>query len=495
MKPVALLCGWLLCASALAADFRQADGKIKADLEAGIKSLAAVREEIQAAQVPLARELARLEEQMITARREYDAVLRIRDSRTLDVSNLKSEIKAREDQSKYVGNLLDEYIRNLEPRLHICELPRFRESAEKARQAAESSNMPPAQRFLDRFAMVEQSVARIGDVLGGHVFTGAAVDPGGFVVKGRFILAGPVAWFISDDLKMGGIVEQRLGKPDPVVAPVEPAALRQIAKIAESGSGVLPLDVTGGNAGKIQQTKESLVEHIRKGGLTMVPILGLAAVAFIVAIFKWIQLAGMRGAQREVILRILNHLAEGRGVTARREVREIKGPMGEMLAAGIEHVWEPREMVEEVLFEQVLYAKSRLTKLLPFVAVTASAAPLLGLLGTVTGMINTFKMITIFGTGDAQTLSGGISEALITTEWGLIVAIPSLLIYAYLSRKARGIIDDMEKIAVSFLNRLPAMAEAARKGEEKSGAETSRRAAEGAPSLAAPAGAAGQGAS
>ena len=90
--------------------------------------------------------------------------------------------------------------------------------------------------------------------------------------------------------------------------------------------------------------------------------------------------------------------------------------------------------------------------MLPFVAISAAAAPLLGLLGTVTGIMNTFSMIEIYGTGDVKTLSGGISEALITTEYGLIVAIPSLLLHAYLSSKARKISNRMETTGIAFLN-------------------------------------------
>ena len=71
-----------------------------------------------------------------------------------------------------------------------------------------------------------------------------------------------------------------------------------------------------------------------------------------------------------------------------------------------------------------------------------------------TGIINTFKLITVFGTGDAKTLSSGISEALITTEFGLIVAIPALLLHAYLSRKSRRMIDAMERTALAFVNRI-----------------------------------------
>jgi len=92
--------------------------------------------------------------------------------------------------------------------------------------------------------------------------------------------------------------------------------------------------------------------------------------------------------------------------------------------------------------------------MLPFVALTSSSAPLLGLLGTVTGIMNTFTLMTVFGTGDVKTLSSGISEALITTEYGLYVAIPSLLMYAFLARKSKSVVDEMEKAAVAFINQV-----------------------------------------
>jgi len=80
-----------------------------------------------------------------------------------------------------------------------------------------------------------------------------------------------------------------------------------------------------------------------------------------------------------------------------------------MLAAGAANLEESSELLEEVLFERILAAKLRIQGLLPFLAVSASSAPLLGLLGTVTGIIQTFKQITIYGSGDVKSLSGGIS--------------------------------------------------------------------------------------
>jgi len=121
----------------------------------------------------------------------------------------------------------------------------------------------------------------------------------------------------------------------------------------------------------------------------------------------------------------------------------------------VDHAREQKDYLEEVLYEKMLEARPNLERLLPVIALTAAAAPLLGLLGTVTGMINTFNMITIFGAGDPRTLSGGISEALITTEFGLIVAIPALLLHAFISRKVKGLLGSMEQTTVAFINGVP----------------------------------------
>ena len=110
--------------------------------------------------------------------------------------------------------------------------------------------------------------------------------------------------------------------------------------------------------------------------------------------------------------------------------------------------WNAKQIRVKLLSESKSYINDNMN----LIATCVALCPLLGLLGTVTGIINTFKMITVFGTGDPKTLSGGISEALITTKFGLVVAIPSLIIHAFLSRTAKGKIDGMEQAAISFTN-------------------------------------------
>ena len=96
--------------------------------------------------------------------------------------------------------------------------------------------------------------------------------------------------------------------------------------------------------------------------------------------------------------------------------------------------------------------QSQVQKGIAMLAVLGAVAPLLGLLGTVTGMIDTFRVITLFGTSDPKLMSGGISEALVTTELGLAVAIPIMLLHTYLSRKSDHLIGDMESKAVQMTN-------------------------------------------
>jgi len=128
---------------------------------------------------------------------------------------------------------------------------------------------------------------------------------------------------------------------------------------------------------------------------------------------------------------------------------------GDMLATAVEHVDEKKEYIEEILYEKMLGARTKLERGLSFLALTATVGPLMGLLGTVMGMIATFKLISSFGSGDPKVLASGISEALIATASGMIVAIPALLLHAFLSRKAKGIIGSMEQTAVGFINGVP----------------------------------------
>jgi biopolymer transport protein ExbB len=441
--------------AAAQSDFNQASSSAEADLQKSLEQLAALRNDIAGEKLPLTRQLSDVERRLKEVRAEYEEISRLLDTRNLDLNNLKTDLKSSQDERTYLSNLLDEYVRNFEARLHIAELQRYRDRLEAARLAPENDSFSPADVYRAQTGMVDLSLDRLIEQSGGATFPGQAVAEDGRVHDVSFALVGPVALYRTDDGAGAGLAEQRLGSLEPNMVPFDnPELTEHAGLLVAGGSGKLPFDPTMGNASKVEATKDSLFEHISKGGPVMIPILLLALSALAVAIMKWIQLARVPSPSRKQLDGFLAAVKSRDNGAIKSAVAAVAGPTGDMLRAGVENLKQPKQLVEEMMYEQVLETRLRLQRYLTFIAVCAAAAPLLGLLGTVTGIINTFKLITVFGTGDARTLSSGISEALITTEFGLIVAIPALFFHAFLSRKAKRFVDGMEKTGVSFMNRI-----------------------------------------
>jgi len=435
--------------------FADVSQTVSRQLEQAERELAALRERIAEETIPLNRKLSELESKLVEVRQQFKRTNDRLNSRTLELTNLRETIGKREDQARYLTNLLTDYLRNLEPRLHIAELQRYEQTIRDARLAPENTNLSQTEVFEKQLAVVEMSMDRLNEGLGGTRFAGSAVNQTGDVKEGKFLKVGPVVLFASDDGQLVGTVEERLNSLEANVTPFKDPALAEAAAGAvNDGTGFMPFDATLGNAHAIAETQDTFLEHVGKGGPVMWPIGILAGLALLVALYKWIALSLIRNPSTKQLKALLEAVARRDKADAVAAARNISGPAGDMLEAGVQHLEEPRELIEEIMYECVLNTKLKVQRFLPFISICAASAPLLGLLGTVTGIINTFEMITIFGTGDAESLSGGISEALITTKFGLIVAIPSLLLYAFLSRKARGIIDGMEKAAVALVNQI-----------------------------------------
>jgi biopolymer transport protein ExbB len=425
------------------------------DLEVSLQELSQQRELLKTEKLPLSAKLSELEARLSDVRKEYQQTARLLDTRSLDLSNLQSKIVARQQESQYIAGLLVEYVRNFEARLHITEMERYEDPLEAAKLAPENSNLTEQEVFQVQANLLNVSLDRFEDSLGGSRFEGWAVDSRGLLQKGTIVLVGPAAIFASNNGRIIGAAETRLGSLEPAVIPFgDPLDEDAAYDLVESGAGFFPLDPTLGNAHLVESTEETLVEHIQKGGLVMIPILVMAGLALLVALYKWIALLFTPKPSMKRIGPLLDAVGQRDEAKIHELARKVRGPVGRMLTAGVEHLREPQELIEEVMYETVLTTKLKLQSLLPFIAICAASAPLLGLLGTVTGIITTFKLITVFGSGDVKSLSGGISVALITTEFGLIVAIPSLLIHAFLSRKGKNITDNMEKAALAFINQV-----------------------------------------
>lgn len=453
---------WLWAGAAAAQGPAQPGGgtlaKVAADFQARLdqvtSELAKHRKEVEEEKVPLTKRLGELEEQIIAARKEYDQVIRTRDMRTLDVTNLKSQIKNKEDTSNYVSNLLDEFVRNSEGRFHQSEAERYRDIMESKGNAALNANLSLEEKLRARLDLLELLTKRLESGLGGEIFEAPAVNnKTGVVSRGKVLLLGPLGYFATEDGKEKGLADAQLNSASTVILSLPPETSSEgIREVIFKGEGKLPVDATRGSAFKVEQTKDTVMDQIRKGGPVMYPIVILGAVAVLIGLAKWAHIALVRQPTNKKVKKFLAALDAGDQAAAEEMARRNGGPVGKMLRAAATHYNDPPTMMEESMFECVLDARGSLNSWIPLIKISSAVEPLLGLLGTVTGMINTFKLITIFGTGDASTFSSGISEALLTTMWGLVTAIPCLLMAAFLSRKARTALDNMEKLAVRLMN-------------------------------------------
>ncbi|MEK6596074.1 MAG: MotA/TolQ/ExbB proton channel family protein [Pseudomonadota bacterium] len=149
---------------------------------------------------------------------------------------------------------------------------------------------------------------------------------------------------------------------------------------------------------------------------------------------------------------IIHQIADGNLDVAKKSCEDNSSAISRVLSYTLRHLKDDRDHMEGIVYEAILHESGPLDRFGSAILVIASISPLLGLLGTVTGMITTFDMITEFGTGDPKLLSEGIAIALVTTELGLIVAIPTLLLGSLLSVWARNIKRDMEHSALRIIN-------------------------------------------
>lgn len=425
------------------------------DLQSANAELTAARAEVEAVRLPLARRITELEQELIARRAELAKAQRFQENQLVELNALKAEARRASDEAKFTESLVTEYAKAFRSRLNFAEEPRYVAMFDAVDHAGAAADLVPAQRFTQRTVLLTTALERIDRVQGGEIMDGKALDAKGLVQSGKVALVGPVALFAADSGTAAGLLQQELNKADPTVAKLAESLAAASQKLARSGAGELVLDPTLGSALKMSALHKSFFEQLKEGGVAMIPLLGLGLAAILLGLYKWWQLSRVRVATDKDLQQVLGHLHSGDPQKALGHARSITGLAGEMLATAIDHVDEKKEYIEEVLYEKMLGARTKLERGLPFLALAATTGPLLGLLGTVTGMIATFKAISSFGSGDPKMLAAGISEALICTAAGMAVAIPSLLFHAFLSRRAKGIIGSLEQTAVGFVNGVP----------------------------------------
>ncbi|MBP7654823.1 MotA/TolQ/ExbB proton channel family protein [Candidatus Dependentiae bacterium] len=231
--------------------------------------------------------------------------------------------------------------------------------------------------------------------------------------------------------------------------------IKNIFDIAEKKSDktiCLPADLTGGKLIEQYKIKKNIWETIKSGGFIMIPILLIGILGGIIIIHKYFFLRKIIYQTDESNKKITELLNNKNWDEAERYCNSNKNIMSGIFAAAICGKSQKKEIIENMLREKILAELPHIEKYMSTLNIFAAIAPLLGLLGTVTGMISTFDAITVFGSGNPKLMSSGISEALITTEYGLIVSIPILFFTSVLSDKIEVIINLFEKYTSNFIN-------------------------------------------
>lgn len=199
---------------------------------------------------------------------------------------------------------------------------------------------------------------------------------------------------------------------------------------------------------------EHVIEFLKKGGFIIYPLLICSVAALAIVIEKWLALR----RKKVIIPEIVNLLDNIKGAAdiglALSICEKHKGPFANVIRVGLENRHLQKEEIKETLNDQGRQEVRYLERGLVILETIAGIAPLLGLLGTVIGILKVFNIISSMGVGQATAMAGGISEALITTIVGLSIGIPALVGYNYFINKAEGLILDIEKYSSLLLKKV-----------------------------------------
>ncbi len=194
-----------------------------------------------------------------------------------------------------------------------------------------------------------------------------------------------------------------------------------------------------------------MFEIIKSGGWLMLPILGCSVIALAIVLERFWSLQKKRVAPDNLVAKVWK-LDQNKQLNDQKvlTIRD-SSPLGRILAAGLNNRFSTRDVMRESIEETGRHVAYELQLFLTTLGTIAAISPLLGLLGTVVGMIQVFAVITSVGVGDPTELANGISKALITTAAGISVAIPSIFFVRYFRRKVDGLVVDMEGEAIKLV--------------------------------------------
>lgn len=412
---------------------------ITQDLSTSLSELSSLRERIAAEKIPTSKKISALEIAIVKLRKQLIKERSIQDSKFISLDELKLNVENIRNRNRFIRTNISDYAKKHIARQHISE---------KGNLKIKSVNTNELISLADGTMLLGMGIKRLFSGVEKSLYSGTSIDNHGNLLNGNFLRLGDNYWFINETSGTSGIVTSTSSDyPFLLEGNGKSAFTNQTHTLIE-----LPVDFTQGRAIKVANNNSSLADHIQQGGLWVIPILFFAFMSLSISGFKFFQYYKTYRIEDGSIATSLKLWKNNHKKEALLKLNASNNPLNKIMMKGMISSFKNKDEMEDALGNMILDSKPNLEKLLPLISITASISPLLGLLGTISGIIQTFKMIAIFGSNDTQTLSGGISEALITTELGLIVAIPALILHVFLKRKSQSIITQMEKHTQRLVN-------------------------------------------
>ena len=310
----------------------------------------------------------------------------------------------------------------------------YPDRANLAREMAEAKELPSLEDLRGLQLMLLEEMAQSGQVVR---FNAGITDPAGRPTQGEVVRVGTFnlvhdGKFLTRDSETAALQ----------ILPRQPAGryVNMAEDLGEATSGIVEMAVDpsrGQLLGLLIQAPD-LGERIQQGGYVGYTIIGMGFIGLLIALWRLVVLQGA-----------------GRRIRAQLRSSEAKkdNALGRILTVYEEHRSGNLDALALKLDEAIMREAPVLERYQGILKVFAAVAPLLGLLGTVVGMIITFQQLTLFGTGDPKLMAGGISQALITTVLGLIVAIPLVLLHSVVSSSSQGLVEILEEQSAGLIAR------------------------------------------
>ncbi len=430
------------------------------------EALNKTRARIADEKAPLLQQLRAAEDRLVAAESEITRLETLRENSTELRHKMLQELEAIRRTTTYAGTLAHDGLKATTDALAPGE---DQWTANQLQALQKQLDDAAAAGASGRAAMdvADFLRARTEQALGGYRADGKVmIADTSQVLAGIFAFVGPETYFLPADGGPVGTVRPREGARYPISYPLANWKAKDAAALFSGRSGLILADASGGKALRLDETRGTFWQHVQKGGAVAMVIVIVGVLAAAMILQKVRDLARMGVDSPATVKAFLNTVASGNTAEAEMMVKTLKRTTRELFSVGLQSADQPKTILEErlqaVLLEQRLHYERRL----PLLAVIAVASPLMGLLGTVVGMVKTFALITVFGTGNAGKLSSGISEVLVATELGLAVAIPTLVAHGFLAQRIHKNLSLLERYALQFTTAVGAAQVLTRNGRD-----------------------------